>query len=173
MHKIILLLVSGLILFSCLNETKEVKSIEKPSVVKQSIPELTAASIYEDFQGKGFTVDKQIQDGDGFWTCHRSFENSDYDVRIYGTSPNNIIEIRGAYANNGKGNTNALAAEFLGYLATIPYLNSIPNESQKWVSENISKNAKKDFGDVTFELFANSKRIRTLLITPSKTKLSN
>jgi hypothetical protein len=56
----------------------------------------------------------------------------------------------------------------LGFIASLPYLNSNPQKAKKWVVDNISKKTKIEINGVKFELIGNSKNIRTLLITLAK-----
>ena len=129
---------------------------------------ISAASLYEPLKQKGFKIDKQIGGDAIFVDCDRSFSGFTEHVRIAGDEPSKIIEIKASYTNYSAGKTNNLATEFLGFIATLPYDNANPEQAKKWVQENISKNSKTDIGGVTFEIIANSKNIRTLLLTPSK-----
>ena len=130
------------------------------------INDLYAAAVYKGFEGIGFKLTKKLSEG--FVFCDLKTTDQVCEVRIaLDGAPDKIVEIRGAFTYYGNGNTNKYASQFLGYLATIGYENNMASEARQWVEDNISKNAKKDFNGVTFQIFANSPRVRTLLISPT------
>ena len=48
------------------------------------------------------------------------------------------------------------------------FVDTNPEQARKWVEENITHNSKTEINGVSFEIFANSKNLRTLVLTPSK-----
>lgn len=154
------LFISTIAIYSCSNENS--------SVSEYLIKDITAASIYAPLEEKGFNIDKQFGGDDFFVDCSNPRPYFTEHVRIYGTSPDKISEIRASYTKYSKGNINELAIPFLGFIATLPYENSNPQKAQKWLMDNISKKTKIEINGVKFELLGNSKNIRTLLITPAK-----
>ncbi|GEM_PF-6245214 len=100
--------------------------------------------------------------------CDRSTPELNEHLRIAGDAPDKILEIRASYTNFTNNKTDKLSKPFLGFIATLPYTNSNPEQAKKWVEDNISKNAKVDINGMTFEIFANKEKLRTLVITPTK-----
>lgn len=132
------------------------------------IKNITAASLYDPLEKKGFKIDKQFGEDVIFVDCDKSQSDFNEHVRIAGDSPTKISEIRAAYTNYSLGKTVNLAKPFLGFIATLSYEGAKPEEARKWVEENLSKNTKIEINGVYFEIIANSKNISTLIITPSK-----
>ena len=143
-------------------------SLENAKSKAQYIKNISAASLYDPLEKKGFKVDKQIGGDAIFIDCDRTTPESNEHVRIAGNKPSEIVEIRASYSNYSKGKTNELAKPFLGFVATLPYENSNPEKAKKWVEENISKNSTTDINGVRFEIIGNNKNTRTLLIAPTK-----
>ena len=154
--------------FSFLSCSSNDKSEKTETPIQQYIKNISAASLYDPLQQKGFKVDKQIGGDAIFVDCDKTTSASNEHVRIAGDEPSKIVEIRASYSNYSKGKTNELAKPFLGFIATLPYENSDPEQAKKWVEENISKNSTTNINGVTFEIIGTSKNLRTLLITPTK-----
>jgi len=129
---------------------------------------ISAASLYEPLRQKGFSIDKQLGPDAIFIDCDKSSSEATEHLRIAGNEPEKIIEIRASYTNYTSGNANELAKPFLGFIATLPYEGSTPEKAREWLDQNISKNSKTTINGVDFEIVANLKNIRTLLITPKK-----
>jgi hypothetical protein len=168
---IILLINLAISVYSCSsndNSQKADKSKEQTDKKESYINNISAASLYDPLQKKGFKIDKQIGSDAIFVDCDRSTSGFSEHARIAGDDPDKILEIRASYTNYSAGKTNDLAKPFLGFVATLPYENSDPAKAREWVEKNISKNSKTEINGVSFEIFGNIKNIRTLLITPTK-----
>lgn len=163
-------LLLATVLISCSSTTSseknETASETENATKSQYIKDITAASIYDPLEKKGFKIDKQFGSDIIFVDCDRTQTDFNEHVRIAGESPNKINEIRADYTNYSSGKTVNLAKPFLGFIATLPYEGSKPEEAKKWVEENLSKNAKTEINGVNFQIIANSKNICTLIITP-------
>lgn len=160
----------GLSISACTDNSQKSATSADLTVASDNkyIKSISAASLYGPLQQKGFKIDKQIGSDAIFVECDRNSSDFIEHVRIAGDEPEKIVEIRASYTNYSKGETNKLATDFLSFIATLPYENANPEQAKKWVQENISKNSKTEIAGATFEIFANSKNVRTLLITPSK-----
>ncbi|MBV4357365.1 hypothetical protein [Pinibacter aurantiacus] len=132
------------------------------------IKNISAASLYQPLSEKGFSIDKQLGDHVMFVDCDKTTAISSEHVRISGDAPEKIVEIRASFTNTSTTKTDEAAKQFLGFIATLPYENAAPDQARSWIEGNISKNAKTTINGVNFEMFANLKNIRTLLITPVK-----
>lgn len=142
----------------------DTKQIQNASIY---INDISAASLYNPLEKKGFKIDKQTGSDGIFVDCDRSLPELNEHVRIAGDAFDKIVEIRASYTNQSSGDTNELAIRFLAFIATLPYTNSNPEQAKNWVVENISKDSKIEINGVSFEMFANSNNLRTLLITPT------
>lgn len=131
------------------------------------INNIDAATVYEPLKQNGFKIDKQFGSDAIFVNCDKVTSEFSENIRISGTSPSEISEIRASYTNYSNGDINELALPILKYIASLPYENANPEKAQEWVVKNISKNAKNDINGVAFETF-NNKNIRTLIVTPTK-----
>jgi hypothetical protein len=126
---------------------------------------LTAGDIYVPLQEKGFKIDKQFAPDAFFVNCTLTNSENSSVVRVAADSPEKVIEIRASLTDYSATNTNKLASDFLGFIATASYVGSNPDSARQWVVENISHNATTEIGGVTFQIAANAKAIRTLTMT--------
>lgn len=121
------------------------------------IPDLIAADIYTNLQDKGFSVNKNIKNEGTDIHCYLSTPNLKYDVIVTGCSPDEIISVETTTIDYSGNNLEGVKA-FLGYMATLQYKNSKPEEARGWVEENINKDgAEKTIGGVTFSIHFKSK----------------
>ena len=132
---------------------------------KSFIPGLSAVDVYGNFEKIGFITRKDVGNELSTWTCEQETLTHNYFVEVTGIAPDKLVSIQGTFLNYSNENTDEKGRDFLGYVSTVSYEGSIPANARKWVQNNIGKNIKKIFGEVQFELFANSKS-RILSITP-------
>ena len=154
--------------YSCSSTDSSTKESALSAQTENYIKDISAATLYNPLEQKGFKIDKQIGADVIFVDCDRSMSDFSEHVRISGDEPSKINEIRASYTNYSTGNINELAKPFLSFVATLPYESANPQQAQKWIEANISKNTKLEINGVIFELIGNSKNIRTLIITPAK-----
>jgi len=158
--------------------TKENKPVEeKESTPKQTklnfktcnyagsefyvIPDMKAADVYINFQERGFEVNKNIKNEGTDIHCQLSTTDVKYDVIITGCTPNKIISVE-AMTTDYSGNNLEAVKSFIGYVATLQYENSKPEEARKWVEENINTDgAKTTIGGVTFSINFKSKHSKS------------
>lgn len=160
----IILLICVPLAFNILDKNENNSQIIK----KQSsyLPELNASDIYLNLQKAGFSKSemKQTSSGDVIWVCELKKPHIDYTVTIYGKSYDEIYLVV-ATSLIYKGDANKQSAEFLSYIATIPYSTNSPESAKNWVNQNIAKKeSNKAFGAGKMRLFGH-KRARTLQIS--------
>jgi hypothetical protein len=143
------------------NSDRSINSSEKEPAVKY-INGLTTGDIYVPLEEKGFKIDKQFAGEDFFINCSLTNSSTSAELRIASKGTDKVIEVKASFTDFSADNTNRLAAEFLGFIATATYEGADPNKARKWVEDNISKNATTEISGVTFEIAANFKTIRTL-----------
>lgn len=132
------------------------------------IPGLAAVDVHGNFTNKGFTLEKRLDPVQSEWRCKDENGTRSMLVEAFGDSPTSLTMVRGTYTGYASGDVNKEAAEFLGYVSSVPYDGSRPSEARGWVERNIGSNAKTSIGGVSFELIANptAPRVRMLMITP-------
>ena len=119
-----------------------------------AIPGLVAVDVYGNFEDRGFTLKRSHGKTLTFWTCTDRNSVSSYQVDITGDGPRHIIYVSGTFLNFGAGDTDVLAKQFLGFLATIYYEGADSSKARKWVDEHISDiGSKITIGDVVFNYF--------------------
>lgn len=122
------------------------------------IPDLIAADVYTNLQEKGFSVSKNIKNEGTDIHCSLSDGSLKYDVIVTGCTPSDIISVE-TTAIDASGNNPEGIKSFLGYMATLQYKNSKPQEAREWVENNLNKDgAETTIGGVTFSIHFKSKR---------------
>lgn len=121
------------------------------------IPDLIAADVYPNLDSRGFTINKSIKNEGTDIHCYLSLPDVKYDVIITGCSPNELITVE-TTAIDYSGNNLEKVKSFLGFMATLPYKDSKPEEARAWVEKNINKDgAETTIGGVTFSIHFKSK----------------
>lgn len=123
---------------------------------------LTTGEIYVPLEEKGFTIDKQFEGEDFFVNCTLTNSETSAVLRLAGKGPSEVIEVKASFTDFSADNTDRLAAQFLGFIATAQYEGADSQKARQWVVDNISKNSTTEIGGVTFEIAANTKTMRTL-----------
>ncbi len=170
--------------------TKEYKSVEAKKITPKQkklnfktcnysgdefyiIPDMKAADVYMNFQERGFKINKNIKNEGTDIHCELSTSDVKYDVIITGCTPNKIISVE-AMATDYSGNNLEAMKSFIGFVATLQYENSNPDEARKWVEENINiDGAKTTIGGVTFSINFKSKHSKTFSMQIQETNLEN
>ena len=127
------------------------------------IPGLAPVDIHLNLENMGFTIDKNIGVDGCFYNCTKTKLECDFHCRVYGENPSSVEEIKASYMSYTGESVGESAKTFLGYIATMPYDNSNPQQAKKWVLDHINKDATTNIGGVNYEMFAR-KNIRTLRI---------
>lgn len=130
-------------LSGCSSETTQ-----SNSTTPNPIPGITNADIKLNLQEDGFEceLDEIRDDGNSRWVCSQESGGSSREVAYVGPSPQKVEFIRGSvFAMDG-----ILSEEdrrFIGYLASLPYEGSQPEEAKQWAL-SATESAETTFGDV-------------------------
>lgn len=141
-------------------------SIESTPLAANVLPGLQPVDVYLNLTNKGFTKEGPKQVGDQlYWKISETTAAHSYFVEIYGPTASTVSLVQANALNFSDADTNTVAQDFFGYIATIPYDGATPANAKKWAHSNIGRNSKATFGNVAFEIFAdNSPRARMLTI---------
>jgi hypothetical protein len=85
------------------------------------------------------------------WVCENSV--GDIDVSMLGRDPTHIRSIDATFFAFSAAPSDARAADFLGFLATVPYDDASPAEARAWVTEHIAEQAETTFGSARFTIY--------------------
>lgn len=125
---------------------------------EQYIPGIAGVDVYGNLKDRGFSVNREFGKGAVFWTCESSNPLASYRVDVTARTPTQVMYVSGTLLYSGDKQADPFAKPFFGYLATLPYTGSNPEEARKWVEKNIGNiGAKTSFGDVEFLISGNEK----------------
>lgn len=137
------------------------------SVDNRFIPGLAAVDVYGNLTDKGFELKKDFSDPEqAIWRCIERSDDHTMTVEVFGRSPTEIELVRATHLNHAESGSMERGREFIAYVGTLPYDGSQPNRAKTWIARKFGENVTKRFGEVEFELIANSPRVRMLLIRP-------
>lgn len=126
------------------------------------IPGIAGVDVYGNLKDRGFSVKRDIGKNSVFWICESSNPMASYRVDVTARTPSQVMFVSGTLLYFGDKKVNSFAEPFFGYLATLPYTGSNPEEARKWVEKNIGNiGAKTSIGDVEF-LISGNERSRIL-----------
>ena len=113
------------------------------SVRKASIPGLTAVDVTGNLKNIGFQctgITATAVQGSFNWTCKRSSADGalQHDVLITGGGPTQIALVNATIFQFGATASDAVAAQFLGYIATTPYEGAQPARAKAWAEANVT-----------------------------------
>ncbi len=134
-------------------------------VFVEVIPGLTASDVHGNFTNKGFVLEKLIDSDYSEWTVAKENSSFKQTVKAIGVSPSQIVNVIAESMDFDS--DEGRAADFLGYVASIPYKGSKPAEARKWVEDHINEESSTDIGGVIFKISGNDK-VRILAIEKSK-----
>jgi hypothetical protein len=128
-------------------------TVEPAPAPPQFIRGLAAVDITGNLEDLGFECDgpHQLQTLQE-WVCERgTFSPDNIFVSVLGASASQIRSVDASYLHVS-GDLSA-AADFLGFIATIPYEDASPADAQAWVEANISGSADTTFGSANYSLY--------------------
>lgn len=130
------------------------------------IPGLAPVDVYLNLTNKGFTKDGPRPVGDQvYWKISETTADHSFILEIYGPNASTVSTVTASALNFSTADTDTMARDFLGYIATIPYDKSQPGTARDWIKANVSRDASTNFGGVQFEIFAErSPKARMLTI---------
>jgi hypothetical protein len=117
------------------------------------IPGLMPVDLYLNLEEKGFTTEKRLGGAQKEFRCTLEFAGGEHQATAFGSAASNVTAISAHTTIYGEANTSALAAPFLGYVATLSYDGAEPEQARAWVEANLGKEAETMFGPVKFQLF--------------------
>jgi hypothetical protein len=133
------------------------KSGPKPEAkpAPSNIPGLTPQDVYLNLENKGFKCSEPELMGpedDVRWTCERHEAKGEYMVEINSKDANSVRLLKAWVISHEPARTDALAEDFLGYVARVPYEGAQPDEAKEWVEQSVGRKASAEFGGVSYTL---------------------
>ena len=92
------------------------------------------------------------------WTCERQDAKGRYLVEINSKDANSVRLLKAWVISRKRARADALAQDFLGYVARVPYEGAQPEEAKAWVEQSVGSKASAKFGDVSYTLAAKADR---------------
>lgn len=145
---------------------------EAGSAPHLTIPGIAAVDVYGNLTNKGFTLKKSFSDASSNWDCTKIDAEKTYSVTAHGSGAQSIHVVKATFLNRGQADTSELAANFFGYLATLPFEGNDPEQTRLWVNSNINHSNSTQVGVVRIELITNAEmsNARTLRMSATKTE---
>jgi hypothetical protein len=127
----------------------------EPGPAPRNIPGLTPQEVYLNLENRDFKCsepelmgpDNQVR-----WTCEKQEANGEYLVEINSSDANSVRLVEATVITSDPAHADALAQDFLGYVATIPYEGAHPEEAKAWVKQNVGSKASAEVGGVSYTL---------------------
>jgi hypothetical protein len=133
------------------------KPKSKPEPAPSNIPGLTPQDIYLNLENRGFKCSEPELMGpedEVRWTCERQDAQGEYSVVINSKDANSVRFVEAKVISHEPARADALAQDFLGYVARVPYEGAQPEEAKGWVERNVGSKASAEFGGVSYTLGA-------------------
>jgi hypothetical protein len=134
-----------------------------------TIPGLLPVDVYGNLEYEGLTCEgpNSIGADEVWWTCEGSDLSAEYMVEIRGPDSSNVRLVEATVLSFDPSATEETAADFLGFVATVPYKGSNPEEARLWVEENAdtTRPVSTEIGGVEYVL-SGSGDVRILEIHP-------
>lgn len=121
------------------------------------IPGITAADVKLNFTDRGFTCDGPRMTNDEdlgsfvLYSCELKTDEYELLVEFDGESVTDVLSVQGTVLNFSNRTLEDVASEFIGYVATLPYEGSNPEEARAWAQQNIGVKAETEIGGVKFD----------------------
>jgi hypothetical protein len=133
----------------------------KPKPKPKNIPGLTPQDVYLSLENRGFTCSEPVvmgHENDVRWTCERQEAKGMYLVEINSKDANSVRFLKAWVISRERARADALAQDFLGYIARVPYAGAQPEEAKAWVEQSVGTKASAKFGGVSYTLAAKADR---------------
>src|SRR5829696_1333549 len=131
------------------------ESKPEPEPALRNIPGLTPQDVYLNLENKGFKCSEPElmgPDNEVRWTCEKQDVQGEYLVEINSSDANSVRLIEAWVISNEPARAEALAQDFLGYVARVPYEGAHPQEAKAWVEQNVGSKVSAEFGGVSYTL---------------------
>lgn len=128
---------------------------QKPEPASRNIPGLTPQEVYLNLENRGFKCSEPElmgPDNEVRWTCEKQEANGEYLVEINSSDANSVRLVEAWVISDDPARADALAQDFLGYVATVPSEGAQPEEAKAWVEQNVGSKASAEFGGVSYTL---------------------
>ncbi len=138
-----------------------------PEPEEPVIPGLAPVDVYGNLEDRGYACGgPELVVGESFWRCEGSDLSAEYVVEIWGPDGSSVRLVEAtAISMDGS----PVGVSLLGFVATVPYKGSNPEEAQLWVEENMdAERASTKIGGVSYSL-AGPPAARILEIKPPGT----
>ncbi len=127
----------------------------EPEPASRNIPGLTPQDVYLSLENRGFTCSEPelmgLEDVVR-WTCERQEAKGKYLVEINSKDANSVRLLKAWVISHEPARADALAQDFLGYVARVPYEGAQPEEAKAWVEQSVGSKASAEFGGVSYTL---------------------
>jgi outer membrane biosynthesis protein TonB len=133
------------------------KSKPEPEPAPSNIPGLTPQDVYLNLENRGFECSEPELMGpedEVRWTCQKQEAEGEYLVEISSKDANSVRLLKAKVVSNDPARADALAGDFLGYVARVPYEGAQPEKAKGWVENNVGSKASAEFGGVSYTLGA-------------------
>jgi DNA segregation ATPase FtsK/SpoIIIE-like protein len=133
------------------------QSKPEPEPAPRNIPGLTPQDIYLNLENKGFECSEPELMGpedEVRWTCEKQDAKGEYSVEIRSKDANSVRLVEAKVISHEPAHADALAQDFLGYVARVPYEGAQPEEAKGWVENNVGSKTSAEFGGVSYTLGA-------------------
>ncbi len=123
-------------------------------------PGLNASDIYLNLKKRGFDCvgPKSSKIGVSWYCQDERFSTRSWSVTIRGEGYSQLTFVTATSLNYGKGSSDEIAREFLGFVASLPYEGAEPAKAKAWVLRNVGKrNVSYRIGAARFELSSNAR----------------
>jgi hypothetical protein len=129
----------------------------EPKPAPRNIPGLTPQDVYLNLENRGFECSEPELMGpedEVRWTCQKQEAKGEYLVEISSKDANSVRLLKAKVVSNDPARADALAGDFLGYVARVPYEGAQPEKAKGWVENNVGSKASAEFGGVSYTLGA-------------------
>ena len=118
------------------------------------VPGLTSADVRVNLENRGFKCRGPRQERTRVsWLCEDgSDSNVSYRVEYLGRHSTAIEYVTASVMQYGPVPSDLVAAQFLGYVATLPYRGAQPDQAREWVATNVGAFSEQRFGPATLRL---------------------
>ncbi len=132
--------------------------------IQSGVPGITPVDVYLNYTKLGFKLTKISNSGGYLWTCKEVTDDHTFIVEIYSSDINSVTSIRATAINHDpEQDTDDVAKDFLGHVATTPFDGNQPAKMRDWVKNNMGRTGKLSGGDVKIEMIAKPS-VRILII---------
>lgn len=143
---------------------KEVAKTGNLELNSKAIPGSVPVDVYQNFEDKGYKIDKQSGSDYNIWECTKKESGIDYDVKVGSSTTDNIEMVRGSASLDGSEKKSPEAMKpFISYVASLQYTGNDLPKLHQWIDDNFNKKtATIIIGGVKFSLYAPSPFMRMI-----------